>query len=172
MFASCRCGQTSFETVGAPILRAICYCASCQAAGRQFADLPGAPGVCDVDGGTDYVLYRKDRVRCLRGAEHLQDRRLTPASPTRRVLAACCNSPMFLDFSKGHWLSLYRGRIPDYAGPVQMRVMTRERPNGADLPGDVPNYPGHSGKFMWKLLTAWAGMGFRIPGIIQGTAAT
>jgi hypothetical protein len=44
-----------------------------------------------------------------------------------------------------------------------MRVMTAERREGATLPDDAPNYPAHSGKFISKLLAAWAVMGFRRP---------
>jgi hypothetical protein len=33
------------------------------------------------------------------------------------------------------------------------------------LPDDMANYPGHSGKFMLKLLSAWMAMGFRRPTI-------
>jgi len=44
------------------------------------------------DGGTDYVLYRKDRVQCVTGQEYLEEHRLKPDSPTRRVIATCCNS--------------------------------------------------------------------------------
>ncbi len=52
------------------------------------------------DGGTGFVLVRSDRVRCVKGGDKLQEHRLKPDSPTRRVLATCCNSPMFLEFSK------------------------------------------------------------------------
>jgi hypothetical protein len=34
---------------------------------------------------------------------------------------------MLLEFSKTHWLTLYRDRLPDGAAPLQMRVMTRDR---------------------------------------------
>jgi hypothetical protein len=70
---------------------------------------------------------------------------------------------MFLEFSGGHWLSLYRNRLPDGAPPLEMRVMTRDRREGVELPGDIPNYGTHSGKFMWKLLATWVAMGFRAP---------
>ena len=53
--------------------------------------LPRHP-VLNPDGGTDYVLYRKDRVQCVTGQEHLEEHRLKPDSPTRRVIATCCNS--------------------------------------------------------------------------------
>jgi hypothetical protein len=161
--ASCRCGQVVIETAGRPIVSTACYCRSCQEAGRRLQGQPGAPPVLGSDGGTEYVLVRKDRVRCVKGSEKLQEHRLTPDSPTRRVVAACCNAPMFADFTKGHWLSLYRARLPEGAAPPQMRVMTRERPAGVVLASDVPNHAGHSGGFMWRLLAAWAAMGFRRP---------
>ena len=163
--APCRCGNVELEIVGAPILRGICYCASCQEAGRRYQAVPGIDAVLAEDGGTDYVLYRKDRVRCVRGGDLFEERRLKPDSPTRRMYARCCNTAMFLDFTKGHWLTVYRGRLPDDIAPATMRMMTAERPEGVILPDDVANYPGHSGKFMLKLLGAWMAMGFRRPAV-------
>jgi hypothetical protein len=163
--APCRCGQVELQIVGAPILRGICYCASCQEAGRRYRAVPGVDSVMAEDGGTDYVLYRKDRVRCVRGGDLLEARRLTPDSATRRMYARCCNTAMFLDVTKGHWLTVYRGRLPDDIAPATMRLMTAARPDGVILPDDMANYPGHSGKFMLKLLGAWIAMGFRRPAI-------
>ena len=76
--APCRCGKVEFEIVGPPILHGICYCTSCQEAGRRHQANAGADPVVAADGGTDYVLYRKDRVRCVRGGELLEERRLKP----------------------------------------------------------------------------------------------
>ena len=81
------------------------------------------------------------------------------------MYARCCNTAMFLDFTSGHWLTVYRGRFPDDIPPATMRVMTAERPEGVVLPDDIANYPRHSGKFMLKLLRAWMAMGFRRPAI-------
>ena len=163
--ATCRCGKVQFQLTGAPIVRAICYCASCQEAGRRHQAVPGADAVLAGDGGTDYVLYRKDRVRCARGGDLLEERRLKPDSPTRRLFAHCCNTAMAADFTKGHWLSLYRGRLAGDIAPRAARMMTADRPAGVSLPDDMPNYPGHSGKFMAKLLLAWIAMGFRRPAV-------
>jgi hypothetical protein len=163
--ASCRCRKVELEIAGPPILRGICYCTSCQQAGVRHRAVPGADPSLAEDGGTDYVLYRKDRLRCVQGGEFLEERRLKPDSPTRRMYARCCNTAMFLDFTKGHWLSVYRGRLPGDVPPATMRMMTAERPGGVVLPGDIANYPGHSGKFMLKLLGAWMAMGFRRPAI-------
>jgi hypothetical protein len=163
--APCRCGKVELEIVGTPILRGICYCASCQEAGRRYQATAGAESVLAEDGGTDYVLYRKDRVRCVQGGDLLEERRLKPDSPTRRMYSRCCNTAMFVDFTKGHWLTVYRGRLPNDMPPATMRMMTAKRPEGVILPDDMANYPGLSGIFMLKLLRAWMAMGFRRPAV-------
>jgi hypothetical protein len=166
--AICRCGKVKLEAAGRPILAGSCYCASCQEAGSRFGQLASAHPVLNPDGGTDYVLYRKDRVQCVTGQEYLREHRLKPDSPTRRVIATCCNSVMFLDFTRGHWLTMYRDRFPAGAPPLEMRVMTRDRRDGVELAHDLPNYDGPSGKFMLKLVAAWIAMGFRKPEITWG----
>lgn len=161
---ACRCGRVELEASGAPILTAACHCASCQKAGQQFETLPGAGKVLGSDGGTDFALFRKDRVRCLKGQGALAERRLKPTSKTRRVVATCCNSPMFLEFTNGHWLSIYNARLPADARPeVEMRTMTADRRPGVEFDDGLPSYAKHSGRFMWKLMSAWAAMGFRSP---------
>jgi hypothetical protein len=165
LFATCQCGKVKFEVIGPPILAAACYCTSCQEAGRQFEQRPAAPPVLDPDSGTSMILYRKDRVRCLMGQQYLKEHRLKPDSPTRRIIARCCNSAMFLDFTKGHWLSMVRNRFPADAPPLEMRVMTKERRPGVVLADDIPTYSGRSGKFMVKLIASWVAMGFRRPEI-------
>lgn len=157
--------QVELQIVGPPVLRALCYCTSCQQAGRRHQAIPGADAVLAEDGGTDFVLYRKDRVRCVRGGDLLEERRLTPGSPTRRMYARCCNTAMVLDYTRGHWLTIYRGRLPDNIPPAALRMMTAERPEGVILPDDIASYPGFPGKFMLKLLLAWMAMGFRRPAV-------
>jgi hypothetical protein len=161
--ASCVCGQVALEGMGRSIVSAVCYCKSCQEAGRILEGFPSAPAVLGPDGGTEYVLYRKDRVRLVMGAEQLEEHRLKPESPTRRVRARCCQAAMFLDLTTGHWLSVYRARFLRDAPPIEMRVMTRERLASGPQTEDVPNYPGHSGKFMLRLLGARLAMGLRTP---------
>ena len=161
--ATCQCGKVKMEAIGRPILTASCYCTSCQDAGHRLERLVSAPLVLDPDGGTSVILYRKDRMQCVAGRRHLEEHRLKPESPTRRVVATCCNSAMLLDFTKGHWVSMYRNRFAMGAPPLEMRVMTGERRVGVRLPDDVPNHRGHSVKFMLRLLAAWIAMGFRRP---------
>ena len=170
--AHCSCGQCEMVLSGEPIVTAICYCTSCRTAGRRFEALPGGRPVLAEDGGTPFVLQRKDRAACTRGAELLKEHRLKPSSPTRRVVATCCNSPMFLEFSGGHWLSVYRDRL-DAAErpPVEMRTMIADRPAGVEFTDALPSYRKQSGGFMWRLLVAWVAMGFRAPKLdyVKGT---
>jgi hypothetical protein len=81
------------------------------------------------------------------------------------MYARCCNTAVFLDVTKGHWLTVYRGRLPNDVPPATMRMMTAERPEGVVLSDDMANYSGRSGKFMLKLFRAWMAMGFRRPAI-------
>jgi hypothetical protein len=168
--ASCQCGQVVLSIDGPPILHVACYCTSCQQAGRLIERLADALPVLGHDGGTDYLCFRKDHVRCTHGGGRLVEFRLKPGSATRRLVAECCNTAMFADFTKGHWLSLYRGRIAGSVPPLQMRLMTAERREGVVLPNDAPAYRGRTGRMMWPLLKTWAAMGFRIPEV-QGVPA-
>ena len=152
--ARCSCGSVELETTGAPILGATCYCDDCQEAGRQIEQLRNAPRVLDQNGGTDFLLYRKDRLKYIKGAELLLDHKLKEGSSTRRVVATCCNSPMFLDFQKGHWFTVYRGRFAGDVPPLQMRVQTKSRTSVTDGPSDIPSYAGYPPKFMLKLVAA------------------
>jgi hypothetical protein len=164
--ASCQCGTVTLAMTGKPIMAATCYCHSCQTAGHAFEALPGAPTVVGSDGGTAYVLMRKDRLAWLSGSGQLAEHRLSPDAPTRRFVARCCHSPIALEFTKGHWLSVYAARIPEAARPAaEMRTIVNDRPDGVELADDIPNYTSPSGKFMWRLLKAWAAMGFRAPPI-------
>jgi hypothetical protein len=163
---ACRCGQVRLEARGTPILTSACYCTSCQTAGATLQARPGAPQILQTDKGTPFMLFRKDRVRCVAGAELLAEHRLSPDSSTRRVVATCCNSAMFLEFTKGHWLSLYMERFaPSDRLPVDLRTMTRDLAPPVSFDDGIPAYATHSGRFMWRLLAAWAAMGFRSPKI-------
>ncbi len=168
---ACTCGRTALEVEGAPIVSAECHCNSCRAAGVRLSALPSAPFILRANGGTHFVLYRKDRVRFLKGIEGLKAFRLSPEAGTRRVVATCCNTPIFLEFSGSHWLSLYaclwRGQtLP----PLDLRTMTGDLPDRSLLSDDVPNPKGHSISFMARLLGAWIAMGFKNPKItfVQG----
>lgn len=148
--AVCACGQVRLKLDGPPIVGSTCHCDSCKAAGRALEQLPGAPPVLDKGEGTAFVLFRKDRMSSQAGADLLADYRLKPGSTTGRIVATCCNSAMFLDFPQGHWVSVYRRRLPD-----SDRSLDRRR-----------------GWFVPRLILTWIRMGFRTPGIAFAKGAT
>ena len=163
---ACACGQLHLEVERAPIVSAECHCNSCRAAGARLLTLPAAPPFLETNGGTRFVLYRKDRVRFLKGTDLLKEFRLTPESKTRRVVATCCNTPVFLELSNGHWLSLYKCLWPKGTLPaLELRTMTSDLPDASVLANDVPNGKRQSVSFFAKLLGAWIAMGFKSPKI-------
>jgi hypothetical protein len=158
LIARCACGSVELEVIGTPILGVACYCDDCQDAARQIEALPNARPVLSQDGGTEYLLYRKDRMRCSKGGDLMLDYKIKNESPTRRVVATCCNSTMFLDFQKGHWFSVYRVGFGGNAPPLQMRIQTRYKPGNGDIPNDVPSYATYPLKFVAKLMAARVAM--------------
>ena len=161
-----RCGAVETETRGTPIMSAECHCTSCRTAAGIMESLPDAPRLHDATGGTRTGMFRKDRLRCTKGAEQLREFRLTGKTKTRRVVASCCNTPIFLDFTEGHWIDLYGplwpgGTLP----PLQMRTMVGDRDDPSALPDDVPNFKTHSLRFFLRLIGAWIAMGFGRPKI-------
>lgn len=163
---SCSCGQVAMRVLGKPIVSAECLCSDCQQAGEFLQTLPNAPAVLDEKSATRFVLYRKDRVLCATGRKFLREHSLANDSKTRRVVAVCCNTPIFLEFAAGHWLSMYGGLWPTKDLPrLELRTMTRDRPQGVQLPKDVPNPDTHTIAFYAKLVGAWAAMGFKTPNI-------
>lgn len=131
-----------------------------------MASLPPARPIVSANGGTPFVLYRKDRVRFLKGVGNLAGFRLTPETPTRRVVATCCNTVVFLAFKGGHWLSLYTGLWPQDAAPApQIRTMVSDVPAGKTLSDDLPAGRMVTAGFYAKLLGAWIAMGFKSPDI-------
>ena len=140
---------------GAPIMSVVCYCDDCQSGARQIEALPNAGAVVDIDGGTAYVLYRKDRFKCTKGAHLLKGYKLKQTSTTNRMVATCCNSAMFLAFDGApHWVSVYRARIQGGTPPLQMRINTKFKRANSDIPKDVPGYATVPVKFVGNLMAA------------------
>jgi hypothetical protein len=159
----CRCGGVEFEAIGAPIVSSVCYCADCQKGARLIEELPNADAVCGDDGGTPYILFRKDRFSCSKGASLLKSYKLKAESPTNRVVASCCNSAMFANFDKGpFWVSVYSSRFLGELPPLEMRMCTKSKPSGVVVPSDVPSSPGYPLVLMLKLLRSGLAMRFRL----------
>lgn len=160
----CQCGQFHMEVVGSPLLSAQCHCASCRKAARELANFGPARALTEDNGGTNYTLYRKDRVRFPHGLDGLHAYRLSATAPTRRVLTACCNSPVFVEFTGGHWLSIYTSMWPmaERQRP-DLRTQIADAPAQTKFDHSIPASKWHTTKFYARLAAAWAAMGFRTP---------
>lgn len=166
---SCRCGLVRLRARGRPLIVTECHCNSCREAAARLLALPGSPQLTAPNGGTPSALYRKDRVDFVEGAEQLKAFRLKPDSKTRRVVATCCNTPVFLEFQAGHWIDLFSPLWPEGDMPtVEARTMTSDLPNPSVLDESTPSGPLITARFYAKLLIAWAAMGFRTPEIDVG----
>jgi hypothetical protein len=154
MIARCSCGRVEYQTTGRPIVSLVCFCSDCQAGSQQLEALRGAGSVRDADGGSAYVVYRKDRVQCVRGVELLEKHKLREGSATNRVAASCCNAAMVMCFDDArHWVPVYRPRLVGAAPSAEMRICTKSAP-GSSHASDVPGYPGFPIKLLAKLLAA------------------
>jgi len=113
----CQCDNVLLEVIDKPIMAVACYCDDCQEAGEKLTSLRNADpnAILEADGGTRFLMQRTDRIRCIKGAEFLSEYKLKLSSTSRRVIATCCNTPMFLEFEKGHLVTLTppgKGFIP------------------------------------------------------------
>ncbi len=159
MTASCACGSVELTVIGAPIVSSVCYCDDCQQGSLQIEALSNADPVRDPDGGTAYILYRKDRIQCSKGTSLLKSYKIRESAVTNRVVATCCSSAMFMNFDKGpYWVAAYRARFQGDLPPLQMRVCTKYKSPDTVLPNGVPSYPGYPLRLVAKLLASGAAM--------------
>ena len=154
LISTCQCGKVQCQGVGHPILSGVCYCDDCQAGAAMLEALDGAAKITENDGGTHYLTYRDDRFSCVGGGDLLLAYQHSPDAPTRRMVASCCNSAMFLKFAKGHWTSAYAKRFAGDIPPVEMRTQTQFRTSGLPLPDDAPSYRTFGAKLFWRLITS------------------
>lgn len=153
--STCVCGQVRCEATGEPILSAVCYCKDCQAGGRLIEALPAAAPVLDADGGAAYLTYRDDRFRCVAGEPLLKGYHLKDTSPTFRYVATCCNTAIYLKFTRGHWVSAYANRFEtNMRPPVEMRTNIRFRQAETALPDDAPAYRRFPARLFARLIAA------------------
>jgi hypothetical protein len=161
LVARCACGTVEITARGAPILSVACYCDDCQEAARRI-EAEGGTSHLRPDGGTEHLMFRRDRIAVTAGEERLRDLRLGPDSKTRRRVTDCCGTAMLLDFAPGHWLDAYRANFGPGAPAIAMRTMTKFAPG--PLPDDgIPSLRGHDVRFFAKLLAAWIPMLLRRP---------
>jgi hypothetical protein len=151
----CECGKTALKLRGPHLYCTSCHCDDCQQAAACLADEHGVKNILDPYGGTEYVLHRKDSYSIVRGTGHLRPHRLREGSPTRRMIAICCGSPMYLAFDNAqHWITVYRKRFGTSAPDVQSRIMTKFLPPGTDIPESPPSYKSFPVLMIWHLVTS------------------
>ncbi|WP_430429834.1 GFA family protein [Parasphingorhabdus sp.] len=160
LISTCQCGKVQCQGVGRPIISGVCYCDDCQAGADTVEALDGAAQVRDDDGGSHYLTYRDDRFSCTKGADLLRAYKNRPDAPTDRMVASCCNTAMFLKFSKGHWTSAYARRFEGDAPSVEMRTQMQFRDSDLPLPDDAPNYQTFGVRLFWRLFTSRIAMIF------------
>ena len=162
--AHCRCGAVGVCAWGEPLIVSACYCEDCEAAAQRLAGSGDVTPPASVDGGTEFMLFRRDRIACTRGADRLQAMRLTDASKTRRMIAGCCATPMYLAFDdKRPWVSAFRASFGTDAPPVEMRICTRSRRSEEKSEDALPNHSGYPPTMMVRILAAWPLMLFSRP---------
>jgi hypothetical protein len=162
--AHCRCGAVEVGGWGEPIIVSACYCDDCQAAAQRLAASANLASAASAGGGTEFMLFRRDRVACTRGADRLQAMRLTDASKTRRMIAGCCATPMYLAFDdKRPWVSAFRASFGANAPPVEMRICTRFRRSEEKAEDGLRSHPGYPPAMIVRILAAWPFMLFSRP---------
>jgi hypothetical protein len=151
----CSCGSVEIEAFGSPITSVVCYCDTCQKGSGQIEALTNALPILGPDGGTAYILFRKDRIKYSKGVELLKGYKIDEKSTTSRVVATCCNSAMLMRFDDAkHWVPVYRARIQGDTPPLQWRICTKFKSANALVPTDVPSSAMYPAGFMWKLLAS------------------
>ena len=157
--SACACGRVRCGALGKPIVSLACYCNSCQEGARAIEALPNAAPFRDADGGTPLLTYRDDRFRCSSGEDLLVGYKLRDSAPTRRMVASCCNSAMFMKYAPGFWVSGYRARFEgDDPPPLEMRIQIEGRQANSELPRDAPCYRGFPMKLAVKVISARVAM--------------
>ncbi|RVT87048.1 hypothetical protein DXV76_02880 [Rhodobacteraceae bacterium CCMM004] len=136
---TCRCGATALEVSGVPQGGAHlqCYCRDC----RAWARLHGAEETLDASGGIGLYQTVPDRLRLLRGTEHLRAERLTSKGPFRWY-AACCGAPVAITMPTRAvpfaTLPVAGFQPPGVAGPVVATVNRGGATGPVETVGSLP----------------------------------
>jgi hypothetical protein len=162
--AQCRCGAVEIGAWSEPLVVTARYCDDCQAASERLAVSSNSPPLASPDSGTEFMVFRRDRIACTRGAENLEAMRLTAATKTRRMVAGCCATPMYVSFDdKRPWVSAFRASFGADAPAVQMRICTRFRRAEDKAKDDVPEHTGYPAAMILRVLAVWPRMLFSRP---------
>jgi len=133
----CRCGKVNWRQSAGRFLTASCI-AQVPEAGSRFEQLALRHRAQSrrMEQTTSYI----ERIECkCDGAEYLEEHRLKPDSPTRRVIAACCHSECSSTLPR-----TLADDVPEIAfrrrSAPEMRVMTQDDETASSLLMNLPNY--------------------------------
>lgn len=137
--ASCACGAVEVAFDCEPFIVISCGCDDCQAAAHALEALPGAPEITEPVGATPLAAFPRASMRVVQGANMIEPYRLNDSTPTKRMVATCCNSALYIDFDRGpFWVSVYRDRLTTPPPMPRWRVQTKYL--ATELPNDIPNH--------------------------------
>ncbi|WP_404405855.1 GFA family protein [Pelagibacterium halotolerans] len=152
--ARCACSTVEIAALSKPVAHIVCYCDDCQAGSAAVSAL-------GADGGSDYLVYREDRIAPVKGEDLLEGYKLKPRSATNRVVASCCGAAMYMDFDDArHWVSVYSARFDEDVPPLDARICVKYAPAPAALAEDVPCSESYPVRFLLQLLGARVAMLF------------
>ena len=113
--------------------------------------------VREPDDGTYLSTFRQGKWACAKGHGRLKGILLKPNSPTTRYVATCCNSAMFLIYSRGFWVTDYRQRFADSLPPLGWRQKLKYRISDLPFTDDIPQFNGFAARLFWRILRARLG---------------
>ncbi len=158
--ARCACGTVEIALTTPPIAALSCCCDDCQAAAEALEALPGAPQFREPCGGTPAVLFPKTALTITKGRDKLEAHRLRDGARTKRMVATCCNTFLYIGFDRGpFWVDVVSARMDD-APPPRWRIQTRYLPEPP--PDDLPNHAKYPQALVWRI--ALAGVLAGLPG--------
>ena len=159
--ARCACGTVEITLDTPPIAALSCCCDDCQAAAQHLEALPGAPGFREPCGGTPAVLFAKSALKITKGQDRLSAHRLRNGARTKRMVATCCNTFLYVGFDRGpFWVDVVSARIDGDAPNLRWRIQTRYL--DAPPPDDLANHPKYPQGLVWRI--ALAGVLAGLPG--------
>lgn len=156
MIIRCSCAKVELEATDEPLLCVACHCSDCHEGSRRIESLPNAAPALDSYGGTPHLLYRKDRLKYVKGNDLVKGLKVDTDSPTR-AYASCCNSYLLMDLpAPMQWAPVSRFRFLGALPPTEFRINVKTKPT----PNDVPCYRAIPFKFIAKLLSSRIAMMF------------
>ena len=140
--SECKCGTVRYEATARPACNVVCYCDDCQSAGRVLVEESGCENPLDPDGGTSFSTFLEKDWKCVAGAEQVESHKLRENSPTTRFIASCCQTPIYLKYGPGFWVSTFRAPFTNELPKLNWRIKTSHRTSSLPFPDDIARFKG------------------------------